>query len=111
MIGKIIFKYDCNLRYYNRDSDGKSHGAPIYRKSFREHEIVEETSKSWVDRWDNKIPKKGGHGIAFSEEELDNLFYVHDNQYEISEAVRNVPYEKLIQVAAVIGYEPSKETK
>jgi hypothetical protein len=59
---------------------------------------------SWVDSFGTKIPKRGGRGICFSQEEIDQNVYVHDNKINISDKVRVLDYDKLKQVADLIGY-------
>ena len=107
MIGKKIWIMDQNHRVYRKDEKGRSIGGPIWREYWGEVEITGETKLSWLTSWGQKIPKKGGYGIAFTEEEVNRLAYVEENKYRISDAVRNLEYDKLKQVAEIIGYKES----
>jgi len=104
MIGKTIWIFDENRRKYNRDSNGKALGSPIWKEHWAPHEVVDETRISWILRNGRKVSKKGGNGIAFTEEEIDRQAYVADNYYRISDMVRSLGYDKLKQVADLIGY-------
>ena len=106
MIGKTIWVYDINLRHYRRDEKGRSYGPPIWRKSWRPNEVVEENRVSWILASGAKVPKKGAVGVVFSEEEIDRLAFVEENKLRISDAVRCWGYESLKQVADLIGYQP-----
>jgi hypothetical protein len=106
MIGKTIWVYDINLRHYRRDEKGRSYGPPIWRKSWRPNEVVGENRVSWIFASGAKVPKKGAVGVAFSEEEIDRLAFVEENKHRISDAVSCLGYERLKQVADLIGYQP-----
>ena len=108
MIGKTIWIHDVNRRRY-RKKDGRSYGSPIYRDSFAPHEIVDETRVSWISSRGIKIPKCGGRGICFTQEEVSRECFVKDNAYKISEKVRYLDYEELKNVADIIGYEEEIE--
>ncbi len=73
-------------------------------------EIVAETSRSWVigkGYSECKVPKKGIHpGYAFSEEEVDDDCYLHDNRYKIAQLVeRLIDVTSLRKIAEIVGYE------
>lgn len=104
MVGRTIWAYDVNRRCYERDGNNRSVGSPIFRKSWVKVEIVGETRVSWLLRNGVKIPKRDTKGFAFSEEELDQICYVHDNSYKIAEVVRRLKYTDLKKVADIIGY-------
>ncbi|MFA5040036.1 MAG: hypothetical protein WC464_00180 [Bdellovibrionales bacterium] len=75
--------FDSNRRKY----DDNNRSSPIWRYHWRETKIVGETSKSWITEYKEKIPKKNPKGVVFSEQELDDAEYVHNNSYKISQRV------------------------
>lgn len=108
-VGAKIFRFDPNRRIYKKDPvtgrDGR--GGPIWREHWSEVEITGETSRSWVFRWNEKIPKKGPlpWGYLLNAEEVDRAAWAHDNIYEICEAVRRCrDYDKLRAIAELIGW-------
>ena len=106
-VGDPIWLFDDNRRVYRADKSG-----PIWREKWRKMLIVGETSRSWLadhsttSRYPTKIAKKGPfHGVAFSEDEINEAAYVEDNRYQISEAVRYVRDATVLRkVAELIGY-------
>ena len=93
--------FDSNRRVY-REGGG---GGPVYREHWRKVEITGSTSRSWVTSWDQKIPKKGRRGVAFSQEEVDADVWIHSCSYGVSEAVRNCgDYEKLKKIAEILEW-------
>jgi hypothetical protein len=105
-IGDYVWIFNQNYRVYKKDKNGMSIGSPIWIEHWRKHEIIGETSRSWLIRYSNvKIPKKGGTGIVFDELELDKLTYMHNHSRSISERVLVLDYEKLKLVAGIVGYE------
>lgn len=105
MIGKTIWIFDINARTYARDEKGRQYGNPIWRKHWVPHEVCDETKVSWILRHSHKkVPKKGGRGIAFSEEEIDRLEFVEVHSRHIADKVRGIEYDKLKQIAELIGY-------
>lgn len=114
-IGDIIWVFDENRRVYNKAGIG----GPIWRKHWQEFEVVGETSRSWVvgPNWaTSKVPKNrkyhGSHPwFAFSEEELDEICWYHQNRYEIIRFIeRSLDYKKLIEVAKFVGYKEKRDT-
>jgi len=100
-----VWIFDINHRVYPENKRGFSN-SPIWKKHWVKHEIVSETSRSWVTKWGKKVPKKGSQNIAFSEEEINKAAYIHDNAYKISENVRYIKdHDLLLKVAELIGYE------
>ena len=108
-----VWQYDYNYRVYKND-DGSESSSPNYRQQWRKHEVVEETSRSWVLDNGVKVPKNGKKivdrggmimGFAFSEEEVDAKVFVHDHGHKIAEALRKVDATTLRKVAELIGYE------
>jgi hypothetical protein len=96
--------FDLNHRVYPKGNGICSE--PIWREHWRKVVIVSETSRSWVTSCRRKIPKRGGHGIAFSEEDIDRREYIVENRFHIASLVQRLnDYETLKQVAALVGYE------
>lgn len=106
-----VWVFCDHRRVYRRNALGRPVGAPIWREHWVEIEIVGETTRSWITRCGQKIPKKGGQNVVFSEKELDRKVWVHDHGYKISHAVSKITdYETLQKIAGIIGYEED-ETK
>lgn len=108
-----IWQFDYNYRVYEDDNGNKT-SSPNYRKQWRKHKVVAETSRSWVLDNDTKVPKNGRRkqdqhgflmGFAFSEEEVDALVFKHDHGMEIAEKVRALDAVTMKKVADLIGYE------
>ena len=55
------------------------------------------------------MSKKGGHGIAFTWDEVEKSAWVHDNNYKIGQKISKLGYNKLKLVAEAIGYTPMLE--
>lgn len=105
-VGSKIWRFSENRRIYRKDAQGRSYGGPIWREHWQQVEITGETSRSWILR-DKKIPKKGPlpWGYALDEQTIDRAAWVHDNSYLISvEVARERDYDKLQQIAAIVGY-------
>jgi len=95
-----VWLFDVNIREYRRNQEGRSYGGPIWIKHWRKTEIVSETTKSWVTSWGKKISKKGGRGIAFSWEHVEQMAFIEDNKIELSELVRQIDdYETFMKIA------------
>lgn len=112
-IGSPVWIFDINHRVYRRGPNGESlGGGPIWREHWVKHEIIGETSRSWVvGKWygQRKIPKKGPipNGICFSEEEIEQRAFVEDNAHRISDLVlRCKDYATLKKIGELVGYEP-----
>jgi hypothetical protein len=102
----VVWIFDINYRSYRQDENGCAYGGPIWRDCWRKHEIVGETKRSWITRWGRKVPKEGGHGIAFSEEEVSREAYIHDNRHKIADRVMQLSdHDILKRVAELVGYE------
>lgn len=111
-VGEKVYVFDPNHRVYERDANGHSHGAPIYREHFVEREIVGETPRSWIvgypgskvdDRCSLKYSKKNPVGL-YTLEGIDEEIYVHDNAYKIAEIVHRLDYKTLKAIAELVGY-------
>lgn len=106
-VGSTVFVYDGNSRVYKRDERGRAYGPPIWREHWREHEIISETTRSWVLMNGTKINKKNpGNNVCFSVEELDKLAWVVKHRYKLAEVITRggVTYEQLKQVAEILNY-------
>lgn len=104
-VGGFVWIFDINVRKYRRDENGRSFGGPIWREHWVRHEITGETSRSWITNRNKKIPKSGGRGIAFCEEDIDRAAFVEENRYRIGQAVGAIrDYDLLKKVADLIGY-------
>lgn len=99
---KELWVFDINRRVYPKNKTISS--APIWREHWVRREIVGETSRSWIDKFGNKYPKKGGRGVLFSQEEIDKAAWVHENRHRIRDEIQWIDYETLKKVAELIGY-------
>ena len=97
--------FDENRRRYKTDEKGRSIGGPIWREHWVKVKIVGETRRSWVTNYyDRKVPKKGGRGYAFSEEDIDRMAFIEQRR-RIGEAVGYcTDYETLKRIADMVGY-------
>ena len=104
-IMRDVWVFDINYRVYQKDENGRSYGSPIWREHWRKQKILGDTKRSWITYGGAKIPKKGGKGIAFSEEEIDRAAYVYDHKYKIAESVKAIgDFDMLKKIADLIGY-------
>lgn len=100
-----IWFYDVNRRVYKKNKDGRSYGSPIEFHCWSEIEIVDETSRSWISKRGQKVPKKCARGFCFSKDEVLQKCFVAENRHKISELVRQLEYCELKKVAEIIGYD------
>jgi hypothetical protein len=102
-VGDTVYIFDINRRVYRKEG-----GGPIWEEHWRPEVIESETSRSWVTRNGRKIPKTGKvHGVAFSLDDVRKDGYVNDNAYKIARLINsNIEYEKLVEIAKIVGYEP-----
>lgn len=103
---KSVFIYDPNQREYV-DDDGVKHIGPIYIKSWRRHEIVSETARSWVTMRGLKIPKNKklwNSDIAETWDEVIQRSYVVSNSRRIGDAVSRIKdYETLKKIEELLN--------
>ena len=107
-VGDSIWIFDINKREYPPRVNGQCSGAPIWIKHWREHKIVDETTRSWVLDWGIKIPKKAKSDswMAFSWEEVVQAAWINDNARHIADMIRHrdMTYDLLKKVAEVLDY-------
>ena len=106
-VGDPVWVFDENRRVYAKDKDGKFlGGGPIWRAHWEKNEIVSETSRSWILRYDIKVPKKGHNPLefAFSLADIEEQAFVHENRGRISMAVsRNTDAAKLRTIDLILS--------
>lgn len=97
-----IWVFDNNRRVYVDRNSG-----PVWREHWRKLTIVSETNRSWVSNLGWKIPKKNTpKSFAFSEEEIDNLEWIHDNAHKLADIVRHCQdFDKLKKIEAILKEE------
>lgn len=99
-----IWVFDYNRREYF-DEQGIKHNSPIYRHHWVKHEVLGETSRSWIIRH-GKVPKKNppAHMFAFSQDEVDDNVWVNDHAHKIADRVRRLSASDLKRVAEIVGF-------
>ena len=104
-VGDTIWIFNINRRVYQRDEKGRAFGGPIWREHWGPDQITGETSRSWLTKWGNKIPKNGkADGVAFSEIEIDQAAYVNDKAHRVARAVQSLScYDTLKRVEAALA--------
>lgn len=103
---KEVWVFDSNLRKYRRNEKGLPYGPPIWKEHWRKLEIVAETNRSWITTCGRKVPKSGGPGIAFSEEEIDRQAYIEEHRHKIADRVSYLKdHDTLKRIAELVGYE------
>jgi hypothetical protein len=99
-----VWVFNINCRVYRRDAEGKAYGGPIWREHWMKREVVGQTRQSWITSTGLKVPKSGGSGIAFSEEEIDRLAYVEGNRRQLAERVRRLSdYDTIKKIEELLG--------
>jgi len=113
-IGDSVWFFDVNRRVYQKTSDGRSFGSPIWREHWVKREVIGETSRSWLVGYKHrpeKLPKSGKwpNDWVLSESEINDREWVEDHRHRVSNAVYAC-YDaaKLRKIAELIGYEESK---
>jgi hypothetical protein len=108
-VGSRLWQFNRNRCVYRRDENGRPHGNPIWREHWEQVEIIGETSQSWILPWNKKIPKKQlPEGYVLDESEINRQAYIVENSSRIAQRVQAIQDpDLLMQVAKLIGYEPS----
>jgi hypothetical protein len=115
-IGMKVWEFDQNLRVYERDENGRAMGGPIWRKHWRELQVIGETSRSWLvgSEWQKsdpsramKIAKRDWPGdLAISEEDLDRRAFV-EQRYKLARAIETCrDYDTLKAIEAALAAKP-----
>lgn len=90
-----------NFNGYARDATGRL----SERGRWIKHEVIGETSRSWVLQHGRKVAKRGGNGFILDDAELERHIYVMDQRHRIADAVRMTrDYDALTRIAEIIGY-------
>lgn len=109
---KEVWIFDENRRIY-LDARGNKTQSPAFVHHWVKRTITSETSRSWVVNFygeEHKIPKKDPPKwkYLFSEQELAEVVFIHDNALKIAEKVRGLKdYKILKQIADLVGIEAS----
>ncbi len=108
-IGDTVLVFDSNHRIYRRNVEGRAFGGPIYRSHFVPTKIIGETSRSWIlQRYNIKVSKKTLEGI-YTEQQADDLSWVHEHRHRISDEVRSVKDIHILrQIAELIRYKEAQ---
>jgi len=102
---EYIWVFDENRRVYPKEG-----GRCIWREHWVKRKVVGETKRSWIlegyGRVREKVSKSSPltHLYAFSEEEVSQKAWVHDNAIKICERVRNASYQQLMDISKIINY-------
>lgn len=107
-IGDEIFYYDENHRVYEKDSNGRSFGGPIFKEHFRRGIITGETRDYWlIDSWGMRIKKKPvdlKFGVL-TQEQVEDLVWLAVNRYKLVEKIKySNDIVILKKIAELIGY-------
>ena len=119
-VGDKVWIFDNNHRIY-KDENGNELSSPWYRGHFVERLIIGETKASWIIGYENskvedkssiKVNKKtlqykawnGNISTLYTcEDEIDQICWVNDNQYAISNSVsRCHDYDKLMKIKHIL---------
>jgi hypothetical protein len=112
-VGDTVWVFDKNRRVYPPRVVGDGgFRFPIWREHWQPLKVVGETSRSWLlDGWDKlKVPKVNAdpRRFAFSQAEIDEQAWLHENHYRIISKIQYSSDTQLFrEIAALIGY---KET-
>lgn len=96
--------FDENRRIY-KDANGNPTRSPVYRHHWIKREITSETARSYIILeygHELKIPKKNPpkYKYLFSEREVDEHVWMHDNCFDISCKVRDLKDFNLLKKIA-----------
>lgn len=111
-VGSTVWKHDPYYRRY----EGRSETTKAIER-FRPHLITGETTRSWIvgQGWNgSKFPKNCDNwrlrrGYLISQQEVTDTVWATDHRYRISRAVEYVDLATLRKVAALVGYDESKQ--
>ncbi len=105
-IGSTVWVFDSNRRIYSKSK----RGGPIWREHWKPRTVTGETARSWLlgeYAWSVKVPKRGADPLkfAFSQSEIDEQAYVHENRHGIADKVHSLTDPVILrQIAALVGY-------
>jgi hypothetical protein len=107
-----VWVFDINRRVCPVTAPGELplSRSPIYREKWVKHEIIGETTRSWLigsTRWPVKVPKRGANPrlFLFDEKDVDDNVWAKDHRYRIKQLIQTLSPDQLRQVAELIGYE------
>ena len=101
MSAKSIWQFDVNRRVY---LDGRS--GPSYRHHWHKVNVVGETTVSWILSSGKKVKKSN----TFSDSDVEDQIYIHDNKYKIADLVQHIDdAETLRAVDAIVRPNPSDQ--
>jgi len=122
-IGDKVWIFDSNRRQYHDDKGNKLDRC-WFKYYFKDQIILGETKQSWIvgseysntdSKSNYKVNKKtltytygyGHDGILYtSEEQVNQLCWMNDNHYKISEMVRNCKnYDKIRKIEEILNQE------
>ena len=104
-VGDRVFIFDENRRIYDKNSPDWP--SPVYREHFRLVTITGETKMSWLvgQHRPVKYSKRTCTGL-YTAEQVEEKCWVKNHRHNIANAVHSVPFEKLKQIAEIVGYKP-----
>jgi hypothetical protein len=117
-IGSKVWMHDPNRRYYTKPDRTKNEqfGKLVYRKSFREFEIIDETKTHWIigtifqERKNKfgKMPKVADPNERFPKflttQQMEDNILKYNHAVPLSDCVRNADADTLRAVAQLAGY-------
>jgi hypothetical protein len=110
---KYVWVFDPNRRVYKPAAPGDlwSKEGPIWRKQWVRHEIVGQTSRSWIDRYGRKYPRGVvadiKQGFSFDEAVIDRTAWVQENRHRLADRIRAMDFDQLAKLAEALQYEPA----
>lgn len=104
-IGSTVYEFDEGRRIYPKN-DIFGSNAPIYSEHFVGSEITSETSRSWINKYGDKIPKGDRSKSRFyTKEEMDDDIWMESNRHKIIEKLRLIDCDTLKKIAEIIGHQ------
>ena len=101
MSAKSIWQFDVNRRVY---LDGRS--GPSYRHHWHKVNVVGETTVSWILSSGKKVKKSN----TFSDSDVEDQIYIHDNKYKIADLVQRIDDADILRaVDAIVRPNPSDQ--